>query len=352
MIIDNLEIFENISMAQLTTFAIGGPARYLAKPQSVEELRQVLEIAKKRNWEIYPLGGGSNLLVADSGFAGLVLQPAFKDLTFTEQSDGSVFVKAQAGVVWDDLVAATVAKDLAGLECLSAIPGHVGASPVQNIGAYGQEAANTIVCVEVCDRNNGQISEIAARDCQFDYRTSRFKKDWRGRYIITAVTYKLTPHGTATLRYGDLTKYFAERGQTSTPSLAEVRQAVLEVRRRKSMTLSQDDPNRRCAGSFYLNPIVSEELAKSLQAQYPEMPIYPAHPGYLKLSAAWLVEHAGFPKGYRRGQAGLSSKHVLAVINAQNAQASEIMALSEEITQKVFATFAVQLIPEPNLLGF
>ena len=232
----------------------------------------------------------------------------------------------------------------------------MGASPVQNIGAYGQEVGSLIESVEVLDCDSLEISNIPSSECHFRYRSSRFKSEWRGKYIITSVTFKLHPHGTPNMRYQDVQRFFskqlAEDPQWQ-PNLQEVRQAVISVRRSKSMTYDKANPNHRCAGSFYLNPMIDRERAEALKDKYPNMPIYPADtPDKLKLSAAWLLDNAGISKGYRLGEAGVSSDHVLCFVNAGRAKAQDILQLSDLAVDKVEEKFAIRLVPEPNMLGF
>ncbi len=344
-----------VPLSQLTTFEVGGPARWVAAPQTLEELTQTVNFARQQRLPLYPVGGGSNILASDRGFAGVVIQPQLQGLE-VKFRDGYALVRAQAGVEWDDLVAYCVERNLAGIECLSAIPGKVGAAPVQNIGAYGQEVGQTVESVQVLNVESLELEEIPARKCAFAYRTSRFKTEWRGRYIITALTLCLIPQGPPTLRYQDLQLFFADQLQADPswrPSLAEVRQAVIAVRRSKAMTYDPQNPNHRCAGSFFLNPVVPQEQVSELKERYPQMPVYPAaRQGWQKLSAAWLVAQAGFPKGYASGRAALSSAHTLVLINPGQAQAQDILDLAQEIRAKVQDTFQVELVPEPNLLGF
>ncbi len=346
-------ILENVPLATLTTLEVGGPARYLARPESTEETRQALALAGRLGLPCYPLGDGSNLLASDEGFDGLLLQPADRDFRMDRPAeDGSVRVLAGAGMDWDELVGRAVGEGLAGLECLSGIPGRVGACPIQNVGAYGQEVADTLHAVHVLDLRTGQEGVLPRDACGFGYRDSLFKGAWRGRYLVTAVEFDLLAGGPAALRYGDLTRHFGLGPKDPPPPLDQVRQAVLEVRRSKSMVRDPRNPNTRSAGSFFTNPLVPRARALELQATWPEMPAHPAGPDMARLSAAWLIQGAGFTKGYARGRAGLSSDHVLALINRGGATAEEILDLAAEIRGQVRARFGVLLNPEPNLLGF
>ncbi len=345
----------DVPISTLTTFEIGGPAQWLAEPSNLEELKQSILFAQENRLAVFPIGCGSNILASDSGCKGLLIKPKMQNLTVTIEGEEAT-VKAQAGVIWDDLVAETVKQDLAGLECLSGIPGQVGAAPVQNIGAYGQEAANTIESVQVIDLDTLETHNLSAAACAFAYRTSNFKTIWKGRYIITAVTFKLRVHGQASMRYQDLERFFADDLASDAswrPNLSQVRQAVLKVRASKSMLYDKADPNHRCAGSFYLNPIIPKAQAQQLKEQWPNMPVYNTDdPTMCKVSAAWLVDNAGFHKGFRSGKAGVSSAHTLALINPGQASATDILAFSDLVKAKVKEVFDIQLKPEPIMLGF
>jgi UDP-N-acetylmuramate dehydrogenase len=259
-----------------------------------------------------------------------------------------------AGVNWDEFVALCVARGYGGVECLSGIPGSVGGTPVQNVGAYGQEVSETIVSVLAYDLAERYVREMNKPDCRYGYRSSIFNSTQRERYIILRVTYELTPGADPALRYADLQKHFA--GRDGTPTLAEVRDAVLKIRASKGMLLSPGDPDSRSAGSFFKNPILSAEqyaqLEQKAAARGLKVPGYPALSQQSKLSAAWLVENSGFRKGYVKGAAGLSSKHALAIVNRGGATAADVIALQNEIQSKVVEMWGVRLVPEPVLLGF
>ncbi|MEE8522491.1 MAG: UDP-N-acetylmuramate dehydrogenase [Thermoanaerobaculia bacterium] len=342
-------IEENVPLSELTTLGVGGPACYLACCRTGGELAALLAWARERDLEVFILGGGSNVLVSDAGFDGLVVQLIDETVEFVEQGEG-VLVRAAAGADWDGLVARAVAVGLGGIECLSGIPGRVGAAPIQNVGAYGQEVSQTIEGVEVVELETGESQRLTAAECGFDYRYSHFKGRWRGRYAVTRVDFLLSLATAGAVKYSDLARRFAAG---SPPTLRQVRDAVLEIRRAKSMILDADDPNRRSAGSFFVNPVVTaarvEELRQSVQGS---MPAFPAGRGRVKLSAAWLIEQAGFRRGLRRGRAGLSSRHVLALINRGGATARELVALAAEVQAGVEQTFGIRLRPEPVFLGF
>ncbi len=335
-----LDVRENVPLAPFTTLGIGGPARFYARVESVEAFATAVALARAKSLPLLVLGGGSNLLVADEGFPGLVVRMSIGGV---EVRDGEV--EAGAGESWDGLVAATVARDLAGFECLSGIPGLVGATPIQNVGAYGQDVRQTVARVVAYDLTSDEPHEFTNEECRFGYRESRFKLDDRGRYVVLSVAYQLVPGGEPAIRYPELERQLAGNVR---PSLADVRDAVLAIRRRKSMVLDPDDPDTRSAGSFFMNPIVPVEVADAIDL--PDAPRYPAPDG-VKLSAAWLIERAGFARGYRRGNAGLSSKHALAIVNRGGATAAEVAALAREIRDLVRERFGVTLAPEPVFVG-
>lgn len=352
-----LPIEENVPLAPLTTLQVGGPARYVASCRGSTDVEAALVVARQQRLATFVLGGGSNLLVADEGFDGLVVQLADEALEFSAAGE-RVRLRAGAGLEWDRLVAATVDEGLAGLECLSGIPGRVGAAPMQNIGAYGQEAGECLWAVEVLERQTGRLRTLSREQCGLGYRTSCFKTAWRDRFVVLKVVFELRRERCGAVRYPDLRQLFGKRPAGSGPSLDEVRRAVLAIRREKSMLLSADDPNRRSAGSFFLNPIVSRreaervrEVAK-IRAPGREMPSFPAPRDQIKLSAAWLIEIAGFNRGHHQGRAGLSSRHVLAVINRGGATAAELLALAAEIRRTVQRVWGLELNPEPYFLGF
>lgn len=342
-------------LAPYTTFGVGGPARYLARCATASALAELAQAAAAHGMPTFVLGGGSNLLVSDQGFAGLVLQLAGETLEMEETAEG-VALRVGAGVVWDDLVARTVAAGLGGLECLSGIPGWVGAAPMQNIGAYGQEVAEALTAVEVVEMRSGLASTIPAARCGFGYRSSHFKGRWRGRYLVTHVRFQLPRQRLGTVRYGDLEQRFAASGQE--PTLAAVRQAVLAVRRAKAMVLDPEDADCRSAGSFFVNPVLpaaeADEVVRRAAVAGIEAPLprYPAADGQIKLPAAWLIEQAGFRRGFRQGRAGLSTRHSLALTNRGGATAAEIVALAARIRGTVRERFGVTLQPEPVFLGF
>src|SRR5450631_2610400 len=345
---------ENIPLAALTTFHLGGPARFFVEGRSVGEVQAAVALAQKKGLALFVLGGGSNLLVADSGWPGLVLKvaiPGIEQRPGTDD-DGKVLFEAGAGESWDRFVSHAVMAHCSGVECLSGIPGSVGGTPVQNVGAYGQEVSETIVSVLTFDRVENCVCELKAAECGFSYRGSIFNTSQRGRYIILRVTYQFAAEGKPSVRYVDLQEYFARRGGTAT--LAGVRDAVRAIRASKGMLLSPGDPGS--AGSFFKNPVLSAaqhgELVRRAAGRRLEVPSYPALSQQRKVSAAWLVENSGFRKGYVRGKAGISSKHALAIVNLGGASAADIVALKDEIQARVEETWGVRLDPEPVFVGF
>lgn len=352
-----LKIQENICLAPLTTLEVGGAARYFVEAATETEVADALRFAETNNRNVFILGGGSNLLVGDNGFDGLVLKLNLTGIEF-RPNNTNVSVTAGAGENWDEFVKICVERNLAGVECLSGIPGTIGATPVQNVGAYGQEVAETIGSVRVLDRQTKEIKNLTNSECKFAYRTSIFNTTDKNQFIILSVTFNLTPGGKPNLRYADLQKYFA--GSETEPTLADARAAVLTIRAAKSMVISASDENRRSAGSFFKNPVVNQETFNKIEAaarklnliaQNQNVPHYPTKNGDVKIPAAWLIEKSGFTKGYAAGNVGLSTNHTLAIINRGNATAAEIIGFVEEIQTKVRATFAVELQPEPIWLG-
>jgi UDP-N-acetylmuramate dehydrogenase len=346
-------IRENVPLAPLTTLQVGGPARYLAEASSEDDVREATRFALARRLPLFVLGGGSNLVVADSGWPGLVLKIAIGETTRRAEG-GSVLFDAGAGVNWDDFVALAVSHNCAGVECLSGIPGSVGGTPVQNVGAYGQEVSATIESVRAFDLKSNEIVHLGKQACRFRYRTSVFNTTERGRYIILRVTYRLTQDGAPSLKYADLQKHFS--GWKNPPSLAEGREAVRQIRRSKGMLIVPGDDDCRSAGSFFKNPVLSEahfhDLARRAESKGLMIPSYPALDAQRKVSAAWLVEHSGFAKGFTLGAAGISHKHALSLINSGNATAADIVRLKEKIQQGVQEAWGILLEPEPVFVGF
>lgn len=350
---------ENVPLAPYTTLGVGGPARWFADVTRESSLREAVSFARERSLPLFVLGGGSNLLVADEGFAGVVLHanlggPVHKDLSGRSTI---VIHDAPAGLEWDQFVDMTCRGRYTGIECLAGIPGLVGGTPVQNVGAYGQEVSQTIRSVRVFNLETLEFETLSREQCGFAYRTSIFNTTHRSRYIVTRVAFEFDLDARPTLAYADLIKHFKD---DPAPTPLQIAAAVREIRARKGMLLSPEDPDSRSAGSFFKNPIVSAATIPGLAALagcHPdEVPQFPAGegyaPGFVKLSAAWLIERAGFHKGFHLGRAGISSKHTLALVNLGNAIASEIVALRDLILREVEARLGIRLEQEPVLLGF
>jgi UDP-N-acetylmuramate dehydrogenase len=319
----------------------------------VHDVEEALRFAESRGLALFVLGGGSNLVVADAGWDGLVLQIAIGEI-HPQSAEGKAVFDVGAGVGWDQFVAHTVSLNCAGVECLSGIPGSVGGTPVQNVGAYGQEVSESVVSVLVFDLKQKCVRELTAAECRFSYRASIFNTSERGRYIILRATYALMPGGGPAVKYADLQKYFAQGG--GPPTLAETREAVCSIRASKGMLITPGDPDSKSAGSFFKNPVVSpaqhNELARRAAERSLEIPSYPALSQQQKISAAWLVETSGFKKGYTKGRVAISSKHALAIVNRGGATASEIVALRDEIQAGVYTAWGVRLQPEPVFIGY
>jgi UDP-N-acetylmuramate dehydrogenase len=348
-------IQRDVPLAPRTTLELGGPARELVRVTDDNELRAALEWAREHERPVVVLGGGSNVVVADEGVDALVIELAQRGIRVATSAD-RVSITAAAGEPWDPLVASTVAHGWAGLECLSGIPGSVGATPIQNVGAYGQDVAETITRVRVLDRETGDPVTLEAEACAFTYRDSAFKRD-PTRWIVLDVEFELRTDARPTIRYPELVRQLADR---STPSVVDVRETVLGLRRAKSMVIDPTDDNRRSVGSFFTNPIVAAteadhlvELAveRGLVESAADVPRFAAPGGRAKLAAAWLIERAGFVRGERRGSVGISSRHALALVHHGGGTTRELLALAREIADRVQERFGVALQPEPMLLG-
>ncbi len=340
-------------LADHTTLRLGGPARAFVVASTEAELVAAVAAADEAAEPLLVLGGGSNLVVADDGFAGTVVQVATRGVAADHEGDdptcGGVLATVAAGEDWDAFVALTVDRGWVGVEALSGIPGSVGATPVQNVGAYGQEVAQTVARVRVWDRRRRTVATVAGPDCGFGYRTSRFKTDridpWGGRYVVLDVTFQLVVGRLgAPVTYAELARTLGvEPGQRA--PLDDVRAAVLALRRGKGMVLDDADPDTWSAGSFFTNPVVPA-------AQVPAgAPAWPAGDGLVKTSAAWLIEHAGFARGHGDGRAALSTKHTLALTNRGDAATDDLLALAREVRDGVREAFGITLVNEPVLVG-
>ncbi len=353
-----IAIRQDVPLDKYTTIGLGGRAKYFATCRSVADLRDGLTYARETGLPVQVLGGGSNILFADHGFEGLVLKIDLRGLHLDAPGDG-INVTVGAGEPWDPFVQTCITRGLAGLECLSGIPGSVGATPIQNVGAYGQEVSDTVFSLQALDRTSLEQVRFQGTDCAFRYRYSRFKDQDRERYVITQVTYRLQPQGRPEIRYPELARQIQSQVDLKTlppgrPALEAVRKVVLALRRRKSMLFDPNDPDARSVGSFFLNPILTPDQLRRLQARWAAggesspIPAFEAAKG-IKVPAAWLVEQAGFHKGYCHKGAGISSKHALALVN-RGGTTRQLMALANAIQGAVHDRFGIHLEIEPVLV--
>ena len=337
------------SLAAHTTFRIGGPAGHWVVPESEAELIEVVSRADTAGEPLLILGGGSNVLISDDGFAGTVVHTG--GLRGWQLEDvaacSGAFVNVAAGEPWDDFVAAAVEREWVGIEALSGIPGLTGSTPIQNVGAYGQEVAQTIARVRVYDRAERRVVTRGVAECHFGYRSSLFKAI-PDRFVVLSVSFQFRLGGLSTpIRYAELARALGVAEGERAP-LAQVREAVLRLRRGKGMVCDADDPDSWSAGSFFTNPVLTADQAAALPA---EAPRFPQPDGRVKSSAAWLIEHAGFGKGFTVGSARVSAKHTLALVNPGTAGAADVLALAKVIRDGVAAAYGVRLAPEPVLVG-
>ena len=326
---------EDVSLASYTTLGIGGPARFFCTPTTPAEIDIALVEARNRALPVFVLGGGSNLVIADSGWPGLVLRPSL-----THQ----VGLMVGAGVDWNDFVDHCVSQNLAGIECLAGIPGTVGATPIQNVGAYGQEVADTIVSVTALNRKTLDIHSFSNAECRFAYRQSRFNTDELGHWLILEVEFALKENAAPNLTYRDLIHHF---GLDTSPTLSEVAATVRQIRAQKGMVVDPTDPDSRSAGSFFKNPILEVSQAPGTAPRF-------AQPdGRVKIPAAWFIERSGLMRGETlAGGIGLSSKHILALVNQREGTAADVVAAAKRVQECVHKTWGVVLHPEPIFVGF
>jgi UDP-N-acetylmuramate dehydrogenase len=337
-----------VRLADLTTLHLGGPASAVLRPGTEAELVDAVRTLDRAGTPLLLVGGGSNLVVADEGFAGTVVLVATRHVDRRRSADGALELTLAAGEPWDETVAATVADGYGELAALSGIPGLTGATPIQNVGAYGQDVAAVVRSVRVLDRSTGAVGELGGTDCGFGYRDSRFKAE--PRFVVLAVTLHLT-RGEQPVRYAELARTLGVPLGVGAPP-QQVRAAVLELRRAKGMVVDAagTDPDTRSAGSFFTNPVLSETDA-ALAALPSDAPRYPAPAGLVKVSAAWLIDRAGFAKGYGHGDARISTKHTLALTNRGGASTTELLELAAQIVGGVRERFGITLTPEPVLVG-
>jgi UDP-N-acetylmuramate dehydrogenase len=342
---------KNISLSKLTTLGIGGKAKYFIEVETEKEAIEAIRFARTQRLPTFILGGGSNILISDGGFPGLVIHNKISYIHTSKKRD-KVTLKVGSGEIWDDLVTYSVRRNLQGIECLAGIPGTVGAAPVQNIGAYGQEVSDTIKGVRAIDLQTGVISYFTNEQCLFSYRQSLFNTTHKDRYMVLEVEFELRPDTQPIIKYRDLLDLFA--GQAA-PTLKDVREAVIKKRAEKGMVISKDFESYRSAGSFFKNPIINDDEMNDLKKKiddsngkwYWEMP-----EGKVKVSAAKLIESAGFEKGYILKSVGISPKHSLSIINLGGAEAKDIIELKEKITEAVKKKFSIDLQMEVQLVGF
>ncbi|HYE22773.1 MAG TPA: UDP-N-acetylmuramate dehydrogenase [Verrucomicrobiae bacterium] len=343
-----INIEKEKNLAPLTTFGVGGVARYFVEVFSEHTLSQAVDFAKQNRAPIFLLGGGSNILVSDAGFNGMVIQNKIKGSKIDARLG---LVVSSAGEDWDRLVENCITQKLAGVECLSGIPGSVGGAVVQNIGAYGQTFGNVVARVRVFDTRTKKFKELDRSQCGFEYRNSLFKQNI-GRFIIISVMFKLKPGGAPNTSYQDLKEIFGDR----VPSLSEVRDSVLEIRAGKGMVINPKYESYKSAGSFFRNPVIDQNLFDRIRPELeqgsPSKPwFWPAEHNKIKISAAYLIGKAGFPKGYKEENVGISPKQNLAIINRGEATASEIYNFAQKIKRSVLERFGVELVEEVIFVG-
>ncbi len=340
-----------VPLAPFCTLGVGGTARWLVRATSPDDVAAAYAWAVDRRVPLFVLGGGSNLVIADKGVDGLVLHIA---LTGVEVStaDADTLMTAAAGEAWDALVAGAVARGLAGVECLSGIPGTVGGTPIQNVGAYGQEVGHVIASLTAFDLREKRMVRLGASECGFAYRMSRFKQADAGRFVVCDVTFRLR-EGPPTVTYPDVVDQLARDG-IKTPDLRQTREAVLAIRRRKGMVIDAADPDTRSVGSFFINPVVARASYDRIAAvnSHVRVPRYVMQNGDVKIPAAWLIEQSGFAKGHAEGRVGLSTKHPLALINRGGATARDVVTFAGRIKRAVIDRFGISLRPEPVFVGF
>lgn len=343
-----LTIKNNFPFSKLTTFKIGGNAKHFVEVKNDSNLLGAVKFAKSKKLPVFVIGGGSDILVSDDDFNGLVVKLTGKKIQFQNESNDIVQVRADAGVVWDNLVEKCVSKGLRGTECLSGIPGNVGAAPIQNIGAYGQELKDVFVCLSAYDLKKDKLLQLNKVDCEFSYRESVFKRsENKSRFIITSITLRLNKNKKSSLAYASLVKYFEDK-RIKNPTLFQIRNAVLNLRGQKL-----DDPKLiGNAGSFFKNPIVRKEVLENLKKDYSEIPSYELQNDEVKLYAGWLIEKTGW-KGKIYKNAAVSDKNALVITNPKGrATAREIMELANLISDDVYKNFGVRLEPEVQFIDF
>ncbi|MDD3662383.1 MAG: UDP-N-acetylmuramate dehydrogenase [Candidatus Pacebacteria bacterium] len=343
-----LKIEENVDVKKYTTLKIGGQFRYFVEINNIDEIRELCVIAqedeKYKDIPFFILGGGSNIVFSDGLLDVLAIKVEIKGFEIIKEEDDFVEIKIGAGENWDEIVEKTVRLNFSGLEALSAIPGTVGATPVQNVGAYGSEVKDTIVEVEVFDLKDKKIKILSNSDCNFKYRDSVFKGEEKGRYLITRVTYRLLKGEIPIPAYWDITKYFEEKGITK-PTLMGIREAIIEIRNKK-LPNPKEVPN---VGSFFKNPIVDNKIASEIKEKFPDVKLFPVNENLTKIPAGWLIENAGL-KGKSFGNVSIYEKNALVLVNKNDATKEDLMKAKNEIVRIVKEKFGIILEQEPEII--
>lgn len=335
-------------LKDFTTARIGGPARYFIEIETEEDVREAIAFAKEKNLPVKVIGGGSNILFPDEGFEGVVLKNYMGGFEYSFEGDKCI-VSAEGGVIFDDLVQWTIVEGLCGIECLSWIPGTVGAAPVQNIGAYGQQVSDVIKEVYVVELETGRMDVLGRKDCRFGYRDSVFKREFYGKYMIMRVIFEFRKFESVQIGYKPLADFIFSRYEPSEVDLNTIRSAVFELRMKRGMVLGDEECNFGTVGSFFVNPEISEKRLNHLKEKYGDMPYYDVGGGSYRVPAAWLIEKSGFMKGYREGRVGISPRHTLALVSYGGSR-RELLDLARKIQDAVRANFEIGLEIEPDLV--
>ena len=354
-----IKIKENILLSEYTTIKLGGIAKYFVECKKEIELIECINFAKDNNLKIQILGGGSNVIFSDEGFNGLIIKIDIKGISIHNETKDKVILKVGAGEVWDDFVKYCVENNYAGVECLSGIPGSAGATPIQNVGAYGQEVKDTIIYLKALDRESMRATMFSNENCLFDYRKSRFNNIDKDKYIITELMFGLLKNGKPEIKYPELKKLVESRQEGENISLSNIMESVLKLRKKKSMILDDEDKNSVSCGSFFVNPFITIEEYEEINLKYinsnqnkvkTDIPFYQSGHG-IKIPAAWLIENTGFPKGFKKNGIGISENHNLALVNC-GGKAKDLLEFANEIRSKVFDKFKINLEPEPVIVEY
>ena len=353
----SLVLQKDVMLSDYTTIGLGGPAGFFLQCENTGDIISGLKYASENNLPVQVLSGGSNIIFPDKGYEGLIIKIATKGIEINEEGN-NVHIKVKAGEVWDDVVRLCCERELTGVECLSGIPGSTGATPVQNVGAYGQEVRDAIEYVTAIDRKTLEIVNFRKAECNFGYRQSRFKNEDKDRFIIAEVLFRFNKNIQPVIKYPELQKFIESKKYPGNEyslkdKLTQIRNAVLELRKGKSMIIDSNDPNSRSCGSFFMNPELNEEdferfLERVKNINKDQIPVFRSGDKY-KISAAWLIENSGFHKGYKKGGVGISEKHSLALVNIQGTT-GELLNLSSEIMIKVFDKTGIKLKTEPVII--